>query len=187
MLEHLIAHLRGNKMKVEIGGGDRPRGEGFVNVDLVHSADVLHDLNEVPWPFDDEEVEELYSSHCIEHVECYIRFLREVARICRVGAPVEIRCPDAMSEMAMVAGHKAVFPINVVRHADHVFPELFWRNLPRRLKLLRIEPGADDYWFPKARASPLFAAYSDLEILQWVPRTRHENRFHFEVIANDLG
>ena len=171
-------------MKVEIGGGNRARGEGYLNVDLVPGADVKHDLNVTPWPFDAESVSDLYTSHCIEHVNCYIAFLREVARICKVGAHVEIRCPDACSEMAMVAGHRAVFPINVVRHLDHVFPELFWEDRPRRLKLQRIEAGADDYWFPMARSSPRFEGWSDDEIMTWIPRTRHENRFHFTVVPN---
>jgi ubiquinone/menaquinone biosynthesis C-methylase UbiE len=169
-------------LRVEIGGGTRDRGDGWVNVDQIDSADIVHDLNSLPWPFDDESVDELYSSHCIEHVESDRDFIREVARICRVGARVEIRAPDAMSEMANIYGHKTVFSINVVRHADHVFPELFWSNCDRRLKLDRIEYGADDYWFAKARSNRVFAHYSDEDILDWVPRTKHENRFHFTVV-----
>lgn len=172
-------------MKVEIGGGDRARGDGFINVDMLESADVVHDLNVTPWPFDDESVDEVYSSHCIEHVDCHATFVREVARICKIGAAVEIRCPDPMSEMAMVSGHKHVVSINVVRHMDHIFPELFWDG-PRRLRLERIEPGSDDYWFPMARNCNLFARWTDDEILTWIPRTRHENRFYFTVTPNEL-
>ncbi len=166
---------------IELGGGTRHRGEGWLNVDLCPSADVHHDLNVTPWPFDDESIDELYTSHCIEHVKCPIAFLREVARICKVGAKIEIRCPDACGEMAMVAGHESVVSIDVMRHMSDVFPEIFFGGHPRRLKLLSIEPGCDDYWFPRARSNPLFAAWSDLDILTWIPRTRHENRFHITV------
>lgn len=169
--------------KLEIGGGNRNRGDGFINMDMLDdpAVDVKHDLNKTPWPFADDSVDEIYSSHCIEHVDCSIRFLREVVRIGKVGAPVEIRCPDAFSEMAMVAGHKAVIPINVARHWDHIFPDLFWQGMNKMLRLDRIEPGADDYWFPMARASRLFHHWSDDDILTWLPRTRHENRFYCHV------
>jgi hypothetical protein len=32
-----------------------------------------------------------------------------------------------------------------------------------------------------ARANPLFRLWSDEDILTWLPRTRHENRFHLRV------
>jgi SAM-dependent methyltransferase len=168
-------------MKVEIGGGIRALGDGWLNVDLCAGADVKHDLNVTPWPFADETVDALYSSHCIEHVDCPVTFLREVARICKVGATVEIRCPDPTSEMAMVVSHKGVVSINFMRHADSVFPEIYFAGHPRRLRIVRIEPACDDYWFHLARANPLFRLWKDEDILTWLPRTRHENRFHLRV------
>jgi len=139
-----------------------------------------------PWPFADDSVDELYSSHCIEHVNCPLAFIFECVRICKVGAKVEIRCPDPAGEMAMVAGHKHVVSINVMRHLDHVFPELFWKGKPKRIKLESVEPGCDDYWFPLARGNPLFAGWSDTDIMTWLPRTRHENRFHLRVVECTL-
>lgn len=167
-------------LRVEIGGGTRNRGGDWVNVDLCETADINHDLNIAPWPFQDASVDECYSSHCIEHVKCPIAFLRETARICKLGTAVEIRCPDACGEMAMCAGHVSVISIDMMRHMA-IFPENFWKGCERRLKLLNIEPGCDDYWFPMARANPLFRGWSDTDILTWIPRTRHENRFHMTV------
>lgn len=167
--------------KVEIGGGSRNLGCDWVNVDLCDTATIRHDLNETPWPLDDVSVDQLYSAHCIEHVKCPITFLREVARICKVGARVEIRCPDACGEMAMVTGHVSVVSVDFMRHMDSVFPERVFANHPRRLRIKQIEPGCDDYWFPLARANPLFKDWQDIDILTWIPRTRHENRFHLTV------
>lgn len=173
-------------LKVEIGGGQRNLGGDWINVDMLDCAHIKHDLNVAPWPFDDASVDQLYTSHCIEHVKCPIQFIREVARICKVGAPVEIRCPDTCGEMAMVAGHESVVSIDFMRHMDSVFPEIFWSGRPRRLRLLTIEPGADDYWFPLARSNPIFRGWQDIDILTWAPRTRHENRFHLTVEACSL-
>ena len=170
-------------IKLEIGGGTRNKGGDWVNLDLCETANIKHDLNVLPWPVDTDSVAECYSSHCIEHVKDPTSFLREVARVCKVGAVVEIRCPDAGSEMSMVAGHESVVSINCMRHMDHIFPEMFWSGLPKRLRLVSIEPGCDDYWFPMARANPIFREWTDTDILTWVPRCRHENRFHLTVEA----
>ncbi len=170
-------------MRLEIGGGVRqraPEADPWINVDMLPGADVVHNLDVMPWPFEDGSIDELYSAHCIEHVKCPISFLREVARICKIGAKVEIRCPDAMGEMAMVAGHIGVVSINMIRHANHVFPDIFWVG-DHRLTLVETKIGPDDYWFPMARRSHLFKDWTDDEILTWVPRTRHENCFHFVV------
>jgi hypothetical protein len=173
-------------MKIEIGGGVKPKGEGFINVDMLDCADIQCNLEDYPWPIDDDSADEIYSSHCIEHVYHYRDFLRECARIGKVGAKVEIRCPDSQSEMAMVATHKQIVSINAMRHADHIFPDVHWDGMNKKLHLEHIEPGADDYWFPMARANPLFDMWSDDDILTWLPRTRHENRFYFTVVVNDL-
>lgn len=181
-------------MKLEIGGGTRNLGGDWINVDVCPTANVCHDLNILPWPFPDESADALYASHCFEHLNfrgtgaiAFKEIAREIARICKIGASVEIRQPDAFAEMAMCPGHNAVISIDVVRHCDSVFPREHWHGSPRRLKLTRIEPGCDDYWFPQARSNPLFSAWSDIDILTWLPRTRHENRFHFVVVANEFA
>lgn len=168
-------------MKLEIGGGDRNKGGEWINLDICQTADVRHDLNVIPWPIENDTAEEIYSSHCIEHVGSAIEFLRECARIGKAGARVEIRCPDATSEMAMCPGHTHVVSINVMRHIDHVFPAMYWAPGEKRLRLIQIIPHADDYWFPLARSKSIFAGWTDEDILTWVPRTRHENCFVFRV------
>ena len=180
------------RMKLEIGGGDKPRGDGWKNVDCLPGADVVHDLNVLPWPFADESIDELYSSHCLEHLAyqtggafAATRIFREIARICKVGASIEIRVPDSQSEMAMCPGHTTVLSINTFRHFD-IFPREHWAGSPRRMKLLRVEPGCDDHWFHEARKNPLFKSWSDEDLLTWLPRTRHENRFHLTVEKCDL-
>jgi len=171
-------------MKIELGGGDLPRGDGFLNVDAKDIADIQCDFDIHPWPFADESIDEVYSSHCIEHVKSGTGFFREIARICRVGALVEIRCPDLNSEMIMVEGHRHIFTITCVRHIDHVFPERCWAGRPRRLKLLRYEQHGDDYWLPLARED--WPDKSDEWLMRWVPRCCHENRFYLEVQSSEI-
>ena len=166
-------------MKVELGGGLYPRGDGFLNVDLEPTADIVHDLNEAPWPIDDNAVAELYTAHCIEHTADVHVFINEVCRICEVGANVEIRCPDAMSESAMCGGHRFTFTQTDIRHFDD-FPERWWRG-EKRLHLQGLERMPDPVYFPLARSSLHCRHLSDEEIMLWVPRTCHEIGFRFTV------
>ena len=168
-------------LKLDIGGGAYPRGNGFLNVDILPCADIRHDINQTPWPFDDQSVDEVYSSHCVEHVSSFVGFIREVARICKIGASAELRCPDSMSDMAMCPGHTHVISVNCVRHASEIFLESHWKDSRRMLSLVGISAIPDDYWFPMARSSRLFNGWTNEEIMMWIPRTRHENRFCFIV------
>ena len=77
-------------MKLELGGGVKPRGQGFINMDWNPVADICHDLMVKPWPLADDTVHEVYSSHCIEHLEDPMSILQEIARVGVVGCPVQI-------------------------------------------------------------------------------------------------
>lgn len=129
--------------KIEIGGGSIfARGDGWTNIDMCKEADIQWDLNKVPWPIDSNSANEIYSSHCIEHVDDPHSFLMECARIGVVGCNVEIRCPYPYSDLAMVAGHKSVFSLQQVRNTEFHFPKLFWNRGDKRLKYKshRIQP-----------------------------------------------
>ncbi len=79
-------------MKVNLGCGRIVRS-GFVNVDRYphEGVDVVHDLDQVPWPFADESVDYIWASHVLEHVASLERTIREVHRILRVGGVLEVR------------------------------------------------------------------------------------------------
>lgn len=170
--------------KLEIGGGVFPRGDGWINLDKIESADVIHDLNVIPWPFDDDSIGAIYTSHCIEHVHDPVPFLNECARIGRIGTRIEIRCPAPTAQLAMVADHKHVFSLQCARNMDLHFPELFWKGTKR----LRLR----DHWYQSsemlswARADlPFLRNLSDQVIMRWIPGTAHESVFIYEVTAND--
>lgn len=167
-------------MKIELGGGDFSKGGDWVNVDISPKANVVHDLNVAPWPFDDESVDEIYSSHCIEHVDDPAVFLNECARICKVGARIEIRCPAPTAHLAFVAGHKHVFSLQNARNLDIHFPHLFWKNTRRPyLKGFRLEPSEMLEWAKKE--CPFLSGMSDQSIMMWIPGTAHENVFIYEI------
>lgn len=103
------------KVKLDLGGGLHPR-EGFDSVDIVPLPTTKHVVNllKFPWPFESNSVDELFSSHFIEHIpmlwvspsgevrlmadtsddkEMFFAFFDECHRILKSGGMLEVTCP----------------------------------------------------------------------------------------------
>ena len=80
--------------KLNLGSG-KDYLEGYVNVDnnSRSRADIVHDLNLYPYPFSDNEFDEVLASHLIEHLNDPLDFLQEIYRITKRGAKIIIKCP----------------------------------------------------------------------------------------------
>lgn len=85
-------------MKLNLGCGQN-RMAGYVNTDRQPAAepDVVMDLEEFPWPFDDDSVEEVVADHVLEHTgrdpDVFIGIMQELYRVCRGGATIRIAVP----------------------------------------------------------------------------------------------
>ena len=85
-------------MKLNLGCGQN-RLDGYVNADRepVVEPDVVMDLEEFPWPFEDHSVDEVVANHVLEHVgaraEVFIGIMQELYRVCRGGARIYIAVP----------------------------------------------------------------------------------------------
>ncbi|GAG04729.1 unnamed protein product [marine sediment metagenome] len=79
-------------MKLNMGGG-LIKKEGFTNVDILKGADIKHDLNKSPYPFKDNSIEYIYTSHTLEHLKEPELFFNEVQRILKKGGRCEIIVP----------------------------------------------------------------------------------------------
>jgi SAM-dependent methyltransferase len=56
-------------------------------------ADVIHDLDELPYPFADDEFDEVIGRHVIEHVRDPMAVMCELHRITRAGGVVKLLTP----------------------------------------------------------------------------------------------
>jgi hypothetical protein len=86
--------------RLHIGCGDDYRN-GFVNLDRGECrADVYHDLNHVPYPFDDHTFELIIANQTLEHLsrESWVPIVVELYRISRPNAVWEFRSPYALSD-----------------------------------------------------------------------------------------
>ncbi len=68
---------------------------GFFGVDIApgEGVDVVWDLEQFPWPFPDNSVDEAVCNHYIEHTKDLIAFMNEVHRILVPGGQVLFRAP----------------------------------------------------------------------------------------------
>lgn len=168
-------------MKIEIGGGLTPRGDGWLNVDRRPQADCVVDLEDGHLPFPDASVDAVYSAHTFEHVTNLIGLLREIGRVCKSGAQVEIRVPHWLSSMAMCHDHKQVIPPEQIEHWCETAIPYWWGDCPRRLRLAgteTIRSGAFD------EAQRCFQWLSPDQIMRFVPGAAHEIRYSFIVVPN---
>jgi hypothetical protein len=104
-------------MKVDVGSGGYKR-PGYIGLDILLPAEAAFDSNKLDvdvvcdiehdrWPFDDNSVTHIFSSHCLEHVhnDRIAHIFTEMSRICVDGAEIEIWNPHAFHRDAFVISH----------------------------------------------------------------------------------
>ena len=88
----------GTETTLDIGCGPNKR-PGSVGVDIhpYPGVDVVTDLNQTPWPLEAGRFDRIVCSHVIEHVADLVVFFRELHRVARPGALVEVVTPHFSS------------------------------------------------------------------------------------------
>ena len=73
-----------------------------INLDITSDThpDIVHDLNQRPWPLPDNHFKEVAIYDVIEHVDDVIACMEEVHRVCKDGALVNITVPHFSSANA---------------------------------------------------------------------------------------
>lgn len=85
-------------MKLDLGCGGNKQ-PGYVGADILPfdgKVDVVFDLRTTPWPWKDGEVEEVFSSHFVEHLtgQERIGFFNELGRVMKTGAKALLITPN---------------------------------------------------------------------------------------------
>lgn len=77
----------------------------IIGVDIVgcEGVDIVHDLTQFPYPFEDESVDAIHSSHFIEHLDGFerIKFFNECYRILKMGGRMRVAHPYYKSVRAI--------------------------------------------------------------------------------------
>lgn len=95
-------------MKLDIACGNNKQ-KGFEGIDISSDsqADKVHDLMQFPWPIEDNQVEEAFASHYLEHIphgngynDPFFSFFNELYRIMKKGGKATFITPYYMSGRA---------------------------------------------------------------------------------------
>ncbi len=83
------------KLKILDIGCGKHKLPGSVGLDIVplDGVDVVHDLNQFPYPFPDNTFDSIRLIHVLEHIQSIPRTMEEIHRIARHGAEVNIETP----------------------------------------------------------------------------------------------
>lgn len=89
-------------IRLDLGCGDNKK-EGFFGVDISDKVetDLVHDLDNYPYPFDDSSVFEIHCSHFIEHVKYIEKFMDECWRMLIHGGKMAVYAPYYTSQRAI--------------------------------------------------------------------------------------
>ena len=128
-------------MKIlELGSGSVPI-EGAVHHDRIkHSdwIDVAHDLDILPWIWNNDEWDEIYSIDVFEHLNLeIIQWISECHRILKIGGKLTMRLPAWDHELSYRdPTHKRVFHPETFDYFDpekelyKLFGRYYWDNTP---------------------------------------------------------
>jgi SAM-dependent methyltransferase len=83
---------------LHIGCGPNTK-EGDIGIDILSgpAVDVVHDLNVVPWPLDDDQFDEVICKDVLEHLIDIPNTMREIHRVSRHDAIVRVSVPTGSS------------------------------------------------------------------------------------------
>ncbi len=117
-------------IKLDLGCGKSKR-PGYIGIDHVDQDDVDHvvNLEHDSIPFDDRSVDEIYSSHCFEHMSTLANVFREISRVAKEDALLEIWTPFAWSDEGFIYDHKTFFTPLHYLHPTNLFPSVWYEDV----------------------------------------------------------
>jgi len=125
-------------VRLDLGGGENPR-EGYESVDAFapNAPHKVHLWNGQRWPFDDNSVDALHSSHTIEHVDAawidsyhgskidaLMFFFTEAFRVLKPGGAFTLQWPALQNVRAfMDPTHRRFIPREFLMYLDKTWRE----------------------------------------------------------------
>lgn len=124
--------------KLNLGCGEDKK-EGYVNLDwspLVH-PDVAHDLNELPYPFKDNEFDLIEAYHVLEHLDKPFLIMKEFHRILKPEGTLHIKVPH-FSRGFTHAEHEHGFDVTFPLYFNPNFTKSGYYGVPFTLVSIRL-------------------------------------------------
>jgi len=126
-LRQMAAHSTGTdtwdgKIRLDVGCGKTCR-KGYIGLDKDETlkVDIVHDLENAPIPIEEGVVDEIYTSHTLEHLSGlgYMHVMNEFWRILKVGGEVKIIVPYFRTKVAVQdPTHRMQFDVDSFKYLD---------------------------------------------------------------------
>ncbi len=147
-------------------GCERDIKEGYINLDNRYfpGVDKIHDLNQFPYPFEPNSVGHIRSENCFEQLDNCYKVFKELYRICKNEATVNIIVYHYSSCMAYYYLHKTFFNSTSIQGLRKDFEILNVRitvseNKTLLVKILEYFINKNVLLYEKTFLSKLFPAY----------------------------
>jgi hypothetical protein len=126
-LRQMAAHSTGTdtwdgKIRLDVGCG-KNCSKGYIGVDMDETlkVDIVHNIENSPMPIEDGVVDEIYTSHTLEHLSGlgYMHVMNEFWRILKVGGEVKIIVPYFRTKVAVQdPTHRMQFDVDSFKYLD---------------------------------------------------------------------
>ena len=125
-----------NLVKLDIGCGNNKK-QGFIGIDIYDGEGIDHvlDMEKDRLPFDDDSVDFVFSNHAFEHITAPQNILREIVRVCKHKAMVEIWTPYLKSNDAFLLGHDSFYNENIWKHICYLYDDFYFGDTKGRFEL----------------------------------------------------
>jgi len=124
-----------NGLVLDVGCGYNKMGN--IGVDIIKNdfVDVIHDLNNTPYPFKDNSFLTINCHHVIEHLNSPEKVLQELHKILKPNGKIVITVPHANHPMYLSSEHKQFFDkksmTNLMSKYFKIIEIIKWRGTER--------------------------------------------------------
>ena len=143
-MAYTVINLGCGKTRIPVSiGVDKVKIEPFV--------DVVHDLGDLPYPFENGYANEIHMYHVLEHLDAPVEILKEIHRILKPGGKLHLRVPHFSSMGAFTdITHKrpfSYFSFDCFEkdHYQHFYAGCIYKILDKKIKYFGLYPNAGLY------------------------------------------
>lgn len=143
--------MKKNILNLGCGKVRIPESIGVDRVKIENYVDIVHDLDVVPYPFEDNFADEIHFYHVLEHLHDPMKKLEEIYRILKPGGILHMRVPH-FSSMGAFTDLTHIRPFSyfsfdclAADHYHHFYTEVKFKILKKEIKYLGLYPNDGVY------------------------------------------
>ena len=109
-----------SKKILDLGSGIKKNSNAIkVDINPKVNPDIVHNLNNFPYPFDNENFDEVIIDNVIGELNNFFKVMDEIYRIAKIGANIKISVPYFQSPYAFIHPNiKSFFTIRTFEYFD---------------------------------------------------------------------